>query len=58
MGSSQSVSSREHVLVVGGTGRTGRRLINQLCDDPRFEVTAVVRDREDGTRHSWFLATR
>ena len=46
MGSSQSVSSREHVLVVGGTGRTGRRLINQLCDDPRFEVTAVVRDRD------------
>ena len=35
----------EHVLVVGGTGRTGRRLVQKLRDDPRVsEVTAIVRD--------------
>ena len=33
----------EHVLIVGGTGRTGRRLVRHLLDDG-FEVTAVVRD--------------
>ena len=35
----------QHVLIVGGTGRTGRRLVQKLCDDPSIsEVTAVVRD--------------
>ena len=35
----------QHVLIVGGTGRTGRRLVQKLCDDPHIsEVTAVVRD--------------
>ena len=35
----------QHVLIVGGTGRTGRRLVQKMCEDPRIsEVTAVVRD--------------
>ena len=37
--------SKEHVLIVGGTGRTGRKLVHKLCEDPRIsEVTAIVRD--------------
>ena len=37
--------SDEHVLIVGGTGRTGRRLVQKLCDDPRIScVTAICRD--------------
>jgi uncharacterized protein YbjT (DUF2867 family) len=50
MGLAQSVAAAdetpsEHVLVLGGTGRTGRRLIKLLCADPRIgEITAVVRD--------------
>ena len=50
MGASQSIEGSsaptEHVLVVGGTGRTGRRLVKRLCADPHFEVTAVVRSHE------------
>jgi len=34
---------KQHVLLLGGTGRTGRKLVERLCDDGRFEVTAVVR---------------
>jgi uncharacterized protein YbjT (DUF2867 family) len=37
----------EHVLVVGGTGRTGRRLVHRLLEDPRIaEVTTVVRSAD------------
>lgn len=46
MGSSQSTPAQQHVLVVGGTGRTGRRLVNALCDDPKFRVSALVRDAD------------
>ena len=35
---------RERVLVVGGTGRTGRRLVRRLTDDPRVDVVVVARD--------------
>lgn len=34
------------MLIVGATGRTGRRLVARLCSDDRFQVTAVVRDPE------------
>ena len=37
-------AARERVLVVGATGRTGRRLVARLCADDRFEVAALVRD--------------
>ena len=46
MGSSQSTPAPQHVLVVGGTGRTGRRLVSALCDDPNFTVSALVRDAD------------
>lgn len=39
-------STKQHVLVVGGTGRTGRRLVERLAADGRFEVSVVVRDHE------------
>lgn len=45
MGASPSTPS-QHVLVVGATGRTGRRLVERLGNDERFEVTAVVRNPE------------
>jgi uncharacterized protein YbjT (DUF2867 family) len=38
--------AKQHVLVVGGTGRTGRRLVERLVADGRFEVSVVVRDHE------------
>ena len=41
------MSDNGHVLVVGGTGRTGRRLVRRLLEDERVsEVTIVVRDPE------------
>jgi nucleoside-diphosphate-sugar epimerase len=39
-------ATKQHVLVVGGTGRTGRRLVERLASDDRFEVSVLVRDRE------------
>ena len=46
LGTRAAAAPTEHVLVVGGTGRTGRRLVRALLDDSRFEVTALVRDPE------------
>jgi uncharacterized protein YbjT (DUF2867 family) len=48
MGSSSSAPKvpEEHVLVLGGTGRTGRRLVARLLEDGDVEVTAVVRDTD------------
>ena len=44
-GKSETGTPSQHVLIVGATGRTGRRLVQKLCDDPSIsEVTAVVRD--------------
>ena len=37
-------SQRQHVFVVGGTGRTGSRLVRRLCMDPKFDVTVLARD--------------
>jgi len=44
--SSSPAPRKQHVLVVGGTGRTGRRLVERLVADGRFEVSVVVRDHE------------
>ena len=40
------VDDKQHVLVVGATGRTGRQLVERLAGDPRFAVSALVRDPE------------
>lgn len=46
MGASTSAERRKRVLVLGGTGRTGRRLVERLAADGRFEVSVAVRDHE------------
>lgn len=48
----------EHILVVGGTGRTGARLVEKLRCDPAYSVAVLARDPAKaeavlrlGTRH-------
>ena len=36
----------QHVFVIGGTGRTGRRLVRRLCADPTVRVSVLARDPE------------
>ena len=37
---------KQHVLVVGATGRTGRRIVQRLAADPGIEVSALARDAD------------
>mmetsp|Transcript_572 Transcript_572/g.1192 ORF Transcript_572/g.1192 Transcript_572/m.1192 type:complete len:161 (-) Transcript_572:695-1177(-) len=40
------MGDRERVLVVGGTGRTGVKLVDKLRTDPSLTVCVLARDRE------------
>mmetsp|Transcript_56564 Transcript_56564/g.183909 ORF Transcript_56564/g.183909 Transcript_56564/m.183909 type:complete len:302 (-) Transcript_56564:17-922(-) len=40
----------DRVLVVGGSGRTGARLVRRLCADPTLEVKVLARDPAKAAR--------
>ena len=42
----QGMDEPQHVLICGGTGRTGRILVRQLLAESDFELTIVVRDTD------------